>query len=486
LEQNNYKKKAISSMIWKFGERFFSQFVTLVISIVLARLLDPEHYGAISIILVFINIANVFVSESFSAALIQKKDADSVDFSTIFYFNIIFSVALYGVVFAIAPFIEEFYNMPELAKAMRILALKLPISAVYSVQQAYVSKKLIFKKFFFATIFGTIVSAVVGIVMAYKGFGIYALVAQYLTNSVIGTITLWFVVKWRPIWAFSLSKLKVLFRYGWKILSTALLRTVYEDIYSLVIGKKYTSNDLAFYSKGKHYPQLIITNVNTTISSVMFPVLSNIQDDKQKLCNMMRRSIKVSSYILSPLMIGMAAVAEPLVRLILTEKWLMCVPFLQIACFYLLLMPMQSASLQAIKAVGRSDIYLKLEIVKRISGIVILIATMNFGVLVIAIGSIFTTLIASVLNAIPIKRLLGYTYVQQIKDMLPNIVISFIACAPVYFIKYFGWHDAITLIVQIITAMVLYLGVSAITRNENFKYIIKTVKSYKKKVAVSK
>lgn len=476
MDNSPSKKQAVSGMIWKFGERFCAQFVTLVVSIVLARLLDPYHYGTVSIILVFINIANVFVTESFSAALIQKKNADNVDFSTIFYFNILFSLALYGVIFVSAPYVESFYDMPELAKAMRILGLKLPISAIYSVQQAYVSRNLLFKKFFFATIAGTAISAAVGIVMAMQGFGVYALVAQYLTNSVFGTVVLWFVVRWRPIWRFSFGRFKGLFGYGWKILATSLLRTVYEDIYSLVIGKKYTSEDLAFYSKGKHYPHLIINNVNTTISSVMFPVLSRVQEDKKKLCHMMRRSIKTSSYILSPLMVGMAVVAEPLVSLVLTDKWLPCVPFLRIACFSLLLMPMQSANLQAIKALGRSDLNLKLEIAKRIFGVLILVVTMHFGVLAIAFGSILTTLVAGVLNAIPTKKLLGYTYAQQIGDMLPSMILSAVACVPVFFIQYLHLHDAVTLLLQVIVAAILYVGLSLLTKNENFKYVLSMIK----------
>ncbi len=477
MEISSNKGKVLSGMFWKFGERFCAQFVTLIVSIVLARILDPEHYGTVSIMLVFINIANVFVTESFSAALIQKKDADKEDFSTIFYFNILFSVGLYCVVYFAAPWVEAFYDMPQLCNAMRILALKLPISAIYSVQQAYVSRNMLFKKFFFATIIGTVVSAIVGIAMAYNGFGVYSLVGQYLTNSAVGTISLWFAVRWRPVWKFSFQKFKGLFGYGWKILVSALIRTLYDDIYSLVIGKRYTSENLAFYTKGKHYPQLIITNVNTTISSVMFPALSKHQEDKERLCSMMRRSIKTSSYILSPLMIGMAVVAEPLVSLVLTDKWLPCVPFLQIACVALLLQPMQSVNLQAIKAVGRSDLILRLEIIKRVIGILILAVTMHFGVLAIAYGSIFVTIFASFVNSIPNKKLLGYSYWKQVWDIIPNILTALVSCLPVYFLKHLGLNNAVTLVLQMFAAAGLYLMISVLTRNDNLKYLWNVVKS---------
>ena len=481
MENSSSKKKVLSGMFWKFGERFCAQFVTLIVSIVLARLLEPDHYGAVSIILVFINIANVFVTESFSAALIQKKDADNVDFSTIFYFNILFSIGLYGIIYFTAPWIGKFYDMPQLCGAMRVLALKLPISAIYSVQQAYVSRHMLFKKFFFVTIIGTVASAAVGIAMAYKGFGVYALIGQYLTNSVIGTVALWIAVRWRPVWAFSFQKFKGLFSYGWKVLLSALLRTLYTDIYSLVIGKKYTSEDLAFYSKGKHYPQLIINNVNTTISSVMFPALSKHQEDKKKLCQMMRRSIKTSSYILSPLMIGMAVVAKPLVSLVLTDKWLPCVPFLQIACIALLLQPMQSANLQAIKAVGRSDLMLKLEIIKRATGVVILIVTMQFGVVAIAWGSVLTAVVASLLNAMPSKKLLGYKYSQQIADLVPNFLLSIAMGAVVHLAGYIKIGKLMLLITQVLLGFVTYILLSVVTKNENLKYILATIKGYGKR-----
>ena len=473
------KKKVLSGMFWKFGERFSAQFVTLVVSVVLARLLDPDHYGTVSIMLVFINIANVFVTESFSTALIQKKDADKVDFSTIFYFNIVFSVFLYGIIFVIAPWVEAFYNMPNLCSAMRILSLKLPISAIYSVQQAYVSKHMLFKKFFFATIIGTVVSAVVGIVMAYNGFGVYALVGQYLTNSLIGTATLWIAVRWRPIWAFSFRSFKDLFQYGWKILVSALIRTVYEDIYSLVIGKKYTSEDLAFYTKGKQYPQLIINNINTTITSVMFPALSKHQDNKDMVRSMMRRSIKTSSYILCPMMIGMAVVAKPLVSVVLTDKWLPCVPFLQLSCMALLLRPIQGANLQAIKAVGRSDLVLKLEIIKRVVGIIILIITMQFGVLAIALGSVATAMVASALNAMPNKKLFGYTYSQQLLDLFPNLLISVVMGVIVHCVSYINLSAVWMLVVQVAVGGIAYVGLSIITRNDNFRYVLSTLKELK-------
>ena len=300
---NDLKNKTISGLFWKFGERITAQLVTFVVSIVLARLLSPKEYGAIALITVFITISNVFVDSGFSSALVQKKNADDVDFSTVFYFNVAFSAVLYLIVFLISPFVASFYDMPELCSALRVLGISILIYGLKSVQQSYVSRHMIFKKFFFATIGGTLASAIIGIVMAYFGFGVMALVAQHLSNVFIDTIILWITVKWRPKKAFSFEKLKVLFSFGWKILVSSLIDTVYTNIRQLIIGKLYSKNDLAYYNKGKSFPVLIVDNINTTIDSVMLPSMASVQTDVSRLKNLTRRSIKISSYIMCALML---------------------------------------------------------------------------------------------------------------------------------------------------------------------------------------
>ena len=327
-----------------------------MVSIILARMLDPSHYGAIALVTVFITFANMFVTSSFGNSLIQKKDADNVDFSSVFYFNIILGILVYAVVFIMAPYIAGYFNMEILCPVLRVLGLRLIVAGANSVQHAYVSKQMLFKRFFWSTLGGTIGSAILGITMAYMGFGIWALVVQYMFNSIIDTLVLWFTVKWRPKLAFSLKRLKNLFSYGWKFLVSSLLDTGYNELRSLVIGKMYTPADLAYYNKGKNFPNLIVTNVNSSIQSVLFPAMANCQDKKEQVKSMCRRSIRTSSYIMLPLMTGLALVAEPFVKLLLTEKWLQCVPYLQIACFTFAFMPIHTANLQAIKAMGRSDI----------------------------------------------------------------------------------------------------------------------------------
>lgn len=303
--QNNTRRKVFSGLFWKFGERITAQLVSLVVSVVLARLLMPEDYGSVAMIMVFITIANVFVSSGFGNALVQKKNADDLDFSSVFFVNILVSLVLYAVIFIAAPWVAAFYGMPVLSPALRVLGVRLVFAAVNSVQQAYVSRNMMFRKFFWSTLFGTAVSGIVGIAMAYHGYGVWALVAQYLTNTCTDTLVLWFTVRWRPIPKYSWRRTKSLLAFGWKLLVSSLLDTGYTQLMSLFIGKKYTSADLACYNQGDKYPSVIVTNINASISSVLFPVMSQCQDDPARVKQMTRRAIQVSSYIMWPLMVGL-------------------------------------------------------------------------------------------------------------------------------------------------------------------------------------
>lgn len=475
---NSLKSRTISSLLWKFAERISAQAITFILSIILARLLSPSDYGAIAILLVFITIADVFVNAGFGSALIQKKDADDLDFSSVFYFSLIFSVFVYLVVFLTAPFIANFYNMPILQPALQVLALRIPVAAINSVQQAYVSRNMHFKKFFYSTLSGTAASALVGIFMAYNGYGIWSLVGQYLSNAVINTIVLFSVINWRPQLIFSLQRLKSLFSYGWKLLLSGLLDTGYQSLNSLLIGKFYTSADLAFFDTGKKFPMVIVTNINSSISSVLFPALASEQDEPEKVKAHTRKAIQISSYIMWPMMLGMAACADNIVSLVLTDKWLPAVPYLQIACITYGLWPIHTANLQAINAMGRSDIFLKLEIVKKIVGISILMFTIQYGVLAIALSGIFGGIIGTFINSYPNGYLLKYSYMEQIKDILPSVILAlFIAVIIKCFNNYFE-NSVSLLIVDILLFITLYILISYLINNKEFNYIINTIKQW--------
>lgn len=474
------KSKIFSGLIWKFGERITAQLISLLVSIILARLLSPDEYGAVAIVMIFITLANVFVSSGFGNALIQKKDADNLDFSSVFYINIAIGIALYIVIFCIAPFIANFYDMPILSPTLRVLGIRIVIASINSVQQAYVSRNMLFKRFFWSTLFGTLVSGIVGVVMAYHGFGVWALVAQYLTNTCTDTVVLWFTVRWRPCLQCSFSRAKELFSYGWKLLLSGLLDTGYKQLRSLIIGRKYSSSDLAYYNQGDKYPALLVTNINASISSVIFPAMAQCQDDRTKVKSMTRRAIQISSFVLWPCMLGVAAIAKPLVVFLLTDKWLPCVPYIRIFCFTYGLWPIHTANLQAINAVGRSDLFLKLEITKKIVGMVAILVSMNYGPLVMAYSLVVTDLIATVINAFPNKELLKYGYFEQIKDMMPSFVIALVMALVIYPVQNLGFSNITTIIIQVLLGGSVYIALAILTKQKSLTYLLEIVKRHDK------
>lgn len=471
--------KVFSNFIWRFAERCGAQLVTFIVSIVLARILSPSDYGTIALVTVFTTILQVFIDSGLSTALIQKKDADDLDFSSVFYFNFIVCLILYIIMFVSAPCIADFYKDSNLITIIRVISLTLIISGVKGVQQSYVSRNMLFKRFFFSTLGGTIFSAVLGIIMAYAGFGVWAIVFQQLSNNAIDTLILWITVKWRPIKKFSWIRLKHLLSFGWKMLASSLLDTVYNNLRNMIIGKLYTSADLAFYNQGDKFPKLIVTNINTSIDSVLLPTMSNEQDNHVRVKDMTRRAIKISTYIMAPLMIGLAFCARPIVQLVLTDKWLPCVPYLQIFCVSYLFWPIHTANLNAIKAMGRSDLFLKLEIIKKFIGMILLIITMNISVMAMAYSLLISGLISQVINSWPNRYLLKYSYIDQIKDILPNIVMALIMGGFVYFISYLNLSNLVSLILQIALGGIIYLVLSIFTRNDSFIYLINILKSRK-------
>lgn len=472
------KKKVTTNFIWRLLERCGAQGVTFIVSIVLARILDPSVYGTIALVTVITTILQAFLDGGFSTALIQKKDADDIDFSSVFYFNVVFGLALYALLFFTAPLIAKFYDMPDLAPVIRVLGITLIIFSLKSVQQAYVSRNMMFKKFFFATLGGTIGAAVIGILMALRGYGVWALVAQHVFNMLVDTLILWFTVKWRPKAVFSFERLKGLLKFGWKMLASNLLDKIYTQIRQLIIGKLYTESDLAFYNEGYKFPNTIVTNINSSIDSVLLPTMSNAQDDVATVKRMTQRAIKTSTYIMMPMMMGLAVCAKPLVELILTAKWLPCVPYLRIFCFAFAFYPIHTANLNAIKALGRSDLFLKLEVVKKLTGIVILVATMWWGPLIMAYSLLLSSIIDQLINSWPNRKLLDYKYEEQFMDMLPQIGLSVIMGALVLGVSLFGLSNAITLCIQIPLGIIIYVFGSKLFHIDSYEYIFSIAKSY--------
>lgn len=480
------KKNTINALFWKFAERFGISSVQFILQIILARLLTPNDYGMLSIMIIFTNLSNVFIQNGFNTALIQKKDTTNEDYSSVFWLTLIISLFLYCILFLISPIIASFYSMPEIIFPFRILSLLIIPGALNSIQIAVVSKKMNFKKIFQSNLFSIIISGIISIVLAYLNMGIWALVFQSLLNVMISTIIMWFTVQWRPLFIFELNRVKTLFSFGWKLLVSSLMETIYQDLSGLVIGKKYQSSTLGFYNRGKQFPQFITNAVNGAVQSVMLPAMSSIQENRIKIKNMMRRSINLSSYLMFPIMAGLAVIAKPLVTILLTEKWLFCVPYMQIFCLIFAFYPVHTCNLQTINAIGRSDIYLKLEIIKKGIGIFSLcIAVFCFNSpITIAMTDAFTTIISFFINAYPNRKLINYTYQEQLRDILPNFIISILMIIPLFFLQYIINSSLVLLFVQISLGIVIYILLSYITKNKSFMYILNTIIQMLKKQSV--
>lgn len=477
----NETKNTIKNFMWRFAERCGAQFVTLIVSIVLARILTPSDFGTVSLVMVFTTIMQVFVDSGLGTALIQKKDADDLDFSSVFYFNFVVCLILYFGMFVAAPYIAKFYNDFSLTAIIRVISLTIVISGIKGIQQSYVSRNMLFKRFFFATLGGTVFSAFLGIAMAYAGYGVWSIVAQQLSNTAIDTLILWITVKWRPKKMFSWERLRGLLSYGWKLLVSSLLDTVYNNLRNLIIGKVYTSADLAYYNQGDKFPKVVVTNINTSIDSVLLPSMSEEQDHANRVKSMTRRAIKTSTYIMAPLMMGLLFCAEPIVKLLLTDKWLPCVPYLRIFCFTYLFWPIHTANLNAVKAMGRSDLFLRLEIIKKAIGLILLLLTMRISVMAMAYSLIVSSIFSQVANSWPNWKLLNYNYLEQLRDILPSIIIAIGMGVCVYFIGFIPLSTVVTLMIQIIAGAAIYVGASALLKLEEFEYLLRMIKSFLRK-----
>ena len=466
-------KKAAASFLFKLTESVGTQGISFVVSVILARLLDPSDYGVLTMLTVFIAVSQVFVQSGLNTALIQKKDVDETDLSSVFYVSLLIAAALYALLFFLAPAIGAFFGMDALSPVLRVLALVLLPGALVSVQNAVIARQMAFRRLMAASLLSTALSGAVGIGMAAAGLGYWALVGQQLTNQLALALVLLRMVKWRPRALFSWARVRVLIRFGWKLLASSLLETGYNNLRTAVIGKQYAQETLGFYNRGKQFPELVMNAVNGSIQSVMLPVLSDEQDDMLRMKQMMRRSVMVSSFLVLPMMAGLAAVAEPLIRLLLTDKWLPCVPFLQICCIDFAFYPIHTANLQAINAMGRSDVFLRLELIKKSYGLAILAASVLLfdSVYAIAWGAVVSTLLAAVVNASPNRRLLGYGYLEQMRDVLPAMGLSLIMFLAVSALRRLPLAPFPLLVCQTAAGVVIYGALSLLLRLESMRYL---------------
>ena len=464
--------KAAYGLIWTFGEKVLANAVSFVVSLILARLLTPEVYGTVAITSIFINISNALLESGFGSALIQKKNADDLDFNTVFLFEMLLAAVLYLILSISAQRIAVFYGEPLITRILKVCGLTLFFGGIRNVQHAYVSRRMEFRTFFYSTLCGTLISGIAGAVLAFLGYGVWALVAQQLLNSMIDSVLLFFRIRWKPKPVFSFLRLKHLFSYGWKICAAGLLSTIYSNLYGLVIGKVFSTELLALYNKGNAFPALVMNNVSGPINAVTFPVLSACQDDRERLKRMTRKTLIGTSYLLWPVLVGMAASAAPLVELLLTKKWSECAVYLQISAVSGMFWPLSAANGQMINAAGKSDISLKLDILKKTAGLLFLAGTLPFGMLPLAWGRTAGQLIAAVCDASPAQKLISYGLSEQIKDLIPNILANTLLFISMKSASFLPLAPAPGFLIQVAAGCFTYLLCSYLFRLEGFNYAL--------------
>ncbi len=478
MADTGMKKKIMNGMLWKVLESSGAQGIQFIITIILARLLTPGEYGIVGLIMIFITIANTFVQNGFGTALIQKTEADQTDFSSVFYFEMILAAAMYAVLWLAAPLIASYYRIDVLTDIVRVLSVVLFPGAVISVQTAYVSRKMEFRGLFISTLIASAISGVVSIGMAWAGCGVWAMAGQQIAYYVSLMVVLFVAVSWRPALLWSFARLRQMFSFGWKLLCASLLDTVFNNLYGLFIGKIYNEELLGSYSRGEQFPKLIASNLGTAIQSVLLPAFASRQNETGTVRQMMRRAIRLSAFAVMPMLMGLFATADSLVLLLLGEEWMVCVPFLRIMCIYYCFWPIHIANLQVVNAMGRSDIFLKLEIIKKVTSVAVLLIGIHFSVYTMVILRAVHDFACTFINAAPNRRLIGYGPVRQWLDVLPSAALSLAMCAAVMCAGTLMGDISlyVKLPAQILIGAGFYVLAAWIFRMDSFFYLADTLK----------
>lgn len=473
------KGKVLSSLIYKFSERLMVKGLGLIISIVLARLLSPTEFGQIALIMVFINLSIVIIDSGLSTALVQDKHTSSEDYSTVLYISLSIASFLIVLLWLTAPLIGNYYDDSTIVLPLRVYSFSLLIGACNSILVAKMQREMRFKQMMWCNLVACILSGSVGVIMAYAGYGIWALIAYYFSSSLITCILLLFITKWHPVLTFSIQRAKTLFSFGWKMLVSGFLCSLYYDIRALIIGKLYTPADLGYYNRGQQIPDVVSHTIDNAIQSVMFPVMAQSQDNKSIIRDMLLRTISMGALLMMPIMFGLAAIAEPLVSLLLTDKWLPSVVYMQLICMANVTVSLSSPNLVAIKSIGRSDVYMKLEVVRRVVMIVVLaISVLCFdSVMAIAIGYVFSLWLDYVIIAIPIKRLVGLSFKHQLGCIYKIMIASLLMATIIIMIGKLDLQPWLLLCIQIPTGMCVYVMFCYLLRIDGFHKLLNKLKA---------
>lgn len=468
----NLKKDTTKGVFWSLIERFGTQGVQFLVMLVMARLLSPNDYGVVGLLVVFVSIAQAFVDGGFSQALIRKKDRTEIDNSTVFYFNIVVSVVIYLIFYLFAPYVSVFYNMPTLTPFMRVICLSIIINAFGVVQRALFNANIDFKAQAKASLIAIVISGAIGISLALRGFGPWALVWQQLSNLIVNTLFLWIYSEWRPLLAYSWKSFNELFSFGSKLLATSLLNAIYNNIQTIVIGKLYSAKSLGLYSRAAHFADLPSQQFTSVFMRVTFPVLCKVQDDMERLTSVYRRMLRVSAYIVFPLLIGMAAVAHPMIEVFIGKQWIECAYMLQIICFAEMWYPIHAINLDILQVSGRSDLFLKIEIYKKIVSLSLLALSAPFGIIAMCYSNLLSSLICLYINTYYSSKILGISLLSQLKDLFPTITLAIVMFAIVQIIIFFIPNVFVQLIVGIIVGVVVYVSLSYILRFQEFNELV--------------
>lgn len=454
---SDLKTKTVNGVIWNSIDRFCTQGIHFVFSILIARLLVPSDYGVVAMLGIFFAISSCFIDSGIGSALIRKVDRTEVDFSTVFYFNILVACFFYGLLWVSAPYIAAFYEIPLLTDVTRVQGLTLIIGALSGIHSAKLSINIDFKSRAKISIISVLTTGGIGLWMAYCGYGVWALVAQIVTGSILRTVLLCLIVHWIPLFTFSWKSFKELFSYGSKLLVSGLLDTTYNNVYTIVIGKCFSSNVLGVYSRADSLAQFPSSNITNVLQGVTFPVLSLIQNEEERLAHAYKRFIRISAFIIFPLMIGLSVVADPLIRLVLTDKWEESIYLLQIICFSMMWYPIHAINLNILQVKGRSDCFLKLEVLKKILGVLTLCVTIPLGVVAMCYGRVFTSVVCLVLNTHYTKKIINYGYFSQMKDLAHILLHSLTMGCVVWSVESFFESLWLQLMLGIAVGIIYYM-----------------------------
>ena len=473
---DSLKSKTVKGVVWSSIERFSTQGVQFLIMIIMARLLTPKDYGLIGMLAIFLAVAQSLIDSGFSQALIRKQDRTDVDNSTVFYFNIVVSSALYLILFIAAPFVADFYNQPELTSVMRVVCLGVILNSLAVVQRALLTVRIDFKTQAKASLSAAVISGCIGIVLAYCGFGVWSLVVQQLLNLSVNTLLLWIFSKWRPIAVFSWKSFHELFAFGSKMLASGLLDTLYRNIYPIVIGKLFSASSLGHYTRAQQFSEFPSSNVTGIIQRVTYPILCGIQDETERLEAVYRKFLKLSAFIIFPLMIGMSAVARPFIDIVLGAQWGFCGQLLQIICFAMMWYPIHAINLNLLQVKGRSDLFLRLEIIKKILGITVLCITAPFGLVVMCYGQIFNSIVALVINTYYTGKLINVGFIRQMKDLLPTLLLSLTMFGAILLVNGFIEVNMHRLVIGVLVGIIVYASGSYIFKFKELQTLFSLIR----------